>query len=223
MQTLVNLVLDPLVELTSDPNSYGFRTHRDCKLAIAAIRAQLKSSNLDTPRKALKTRYNNYNPGQFLKSNENKWILVADITGFFDNISHDWLIKNLFLHPTLKSFVNKWLKAKILDAGTYNQTRNKTNPINGTPQRFGGIISPTLANFTLNGLEGTILKSIYPITKSIEQRKPERLLDGRVVRLNVGVSMVRYGDDFVVIARSKHVLNHYVTPAITKFLLERGL
>lgn len=215
MQALVNLVLYPLVELTSDPNSYGFRTHRDCKLAIAALRARLRTTNIDIARKALKTRFNNNNPGLFLKSNENKWILDADIKGFFDNISHDWLIKNLFLHPTLKSIVNKWLKAKILDAGTY------TNPINGTPQ--GGIISPTLANFTLNGLEDTILKSIYPITKSIEQRKPVRLRDGRVVRLNVGVSMVRYADDFVVVARSKQILNHYVTPAITKFLLERGL
>jgi len=215
MQALLNLVLYPLVELTSDPNSYGFRTHRDCKLAIAALRAQLRSTNLDKARKALKTRFNNYNPGQFLKSNENKWILDADIKGFFDNISHDWLIKNLFLHPTLKSIVNKWLKAKILDAGTYN------NPSTGTPQ--GGIISPTLANFTLNGLEDTILKSIYPVTKSIEQRKPVRLRDGRVVRLNVGVSVVRYADDFIVVARSKHMLNHYVTPAITKFLLERGL
>lgn len=215
MQALVNLVLYPLVELTSDPNSYGFRTHRDCKLAIAALRARLRTTNLDIARKVLKTRFNNNNPGLFLKSNENKWILDADIKGFFDNISHDWLIKNLFLHPTLKSIVNKWLKAKILDAGTY------TNPINGTPQ--GGIISPTLANFTLNGLEDTILKSIYPITKSIEQRKPVQLRDGRVVRLNVGVSMVRYADDFVVVARSKQILNHYVTPAITKFLLERGL
>ena len=164
MQALLNLVLYPLVELTSDPNSYGFRTHRDCKLAIAGLRALLRYTNLDKARKALKTRFNNYNSGQFLKSNENKWILDAYIKGFFDNISHDWLIKNLFLHPTLKTIVNKWLKAKILDAGTY------TNPINGTPQ--GVIISPTLANFTLNGLEDTILKSIYPITKSIEQRKP---------------------------------------------------
>lgn len=218
MQSLVNLVLYPLVELTSDPNSYGFRTQRDCKLAIAALRTRLRTTNLDIARKALNARFNNYNPGQFLKSNENKWILDADIKGFFDNISHDWLIKNLFLHPTLKSIVNKWLKAKILDAGTY------TNPINGTPQ--GGIISPTLANFTLNGLEDTILKSIYPITKSIEQRKPVRLRDNcpnGIVRLKVGVSVVRYADDFVVVARSKQILNQYVTPAITKFLMERGL
>ena len=107
MQTLVNLVLYPLVELTSDPNSYGFRTQRDCKLAIAALRARLRSTNLDIARKALKARTTKSNPGLFLKTNENKWILDADIKGFFDNISHDWLIKHLFLHPTLKSIVNK--------------------------------------------------------------------------------------------------------------------
>jgi|ERR1700675_286476 len=215
MQTLINLVLYPLVELTSDPNSYGFRNHRDCKLAIAALRARLSSKNLDIARKALKDRFTSSNPGQYLNSNANNWILDADIECFFDNISHNWLIKNLFLHPTLKSIVNKWLKAKILNAGTY------FNPINGTPQ--GGFISFTLVNFTLNGLEAAILKSIYPITKSIEQRKPVRLRDGRVVKLNVAVSVVRYADDFVVISRSKHILNHYVTPAINNFLNDRGL
>jgi retron-type reverse transcriptase len=297
MQALINLVLYPLVELTSDPNNYGARNHRDCKLAIAALRARLSSSHLDIARKALKPRFNNYNPGQNLKPNENKWILAADIQGFFDNINQDWMIKNLFLHPTLKSIVNKWLKAKILEIGTALcrglHTNTETN--NGTAQ--GCLIAPTLVNFTLNGLEDTILKSIYPITKSIEQRKNIRLSEGRVVRLSrpplplgfslvapfirrgegvpyantspppgsplrtpfhkkvrclrsllrtvvvvfthvregggvarvpygrggVGVSMVRFVDDCVVVARSKHMLNHFVTPAITKFLLERGL
>jgi RNA-directed DNA polymerase len=35
--------------------------------------------------------------------------------------------------------------------------------------------------------------------------------------------MVRYIDDLVVVAQTKQMLNHFVTPAITKFLLERGL
>jgi RNA-directed DNA polymerase len=39
----------------------------------------------------------------------------------------------------------------------------------------------------------------------------------------MAVSLVRYADDFVVIARSKHILNKYVTPAISNFLKERGL
>jgi RNA-directed DNA polymerase len=94
--------------------------------------------------------------GAYSQLNENKWILDADIKGFFDNINHEWLINNLFLHPILKEFVRLWLKAKILDAGMY------TDPTTGTPQ--GGIISPTLANFTLNGLEKAVNDSIRPIT-----------------------------------------------------------
>lgn len=43
LQTLVYLVLLPLVELTSDKESYGFRPYRDCKMAISATRMQLKS------------------------------------------------------------------------------------------------------------------------------------------------------------------------------------
>lgn len=39
----------------------------------------------------------------------------------------------------------------------------------------------------------------------------------------MGVSLVRYADDFVVLARSKHLLNQYVTPAINNFLFDRGL
>ena len=42
-----------------------------------------------------------------------------------------------------------------------------TDPITGTPR--GGIISPTLANFTLNGLEKTVKESIHPLTRSKEQ------------------------------------------------------
>jgi RNA-directed DNA polymerase len=53
------------------------------------------------------------------------------------------------------------LKAKIIDK------KKILDPITGTPQ--GGIISPTLANMTLNGLEDTVLKSIWPITRSKDQ------------------------------------------------------
>lgn len=37
------------------------------------------------------------------------------------------------------------------------------------------------------------------------------------------VSVVRYADDFIVLARSKNVINKFVNPAITEFLRQRGL
>lgn len=93
--------------------------------------------------------------------------------------------------------------------------------MNGTPQ--GGIISPTLANFTLDGLEDTVLKSIYPVTRSAEQRKVVKLGDRTKTRISKSVQMVRYADDFVVLANSRNLVVKYVRPAIEKFLSERGL
>lgn len=107
------------------------------------------------------------------------------------------------------------MKAKVLDAGVY------TDPITGTPQ--GGIISPTLGNFTLNGLERVVKEAIHPLTKSKEQRMQIKLRDGTRRRINISVECIRYADDFIVIARSKNILDKYVMPAIKKFLDERGL
>lgn len=43
VQTLMILVLLPLVELTSEPNNYGFRPYIYCKMAIGAVKANLMS------------------------------------------------------------------------------------------------------------------------------------------------------------------------------------
>lgn len=216
LQTLVNLVLLPLVELTSDPNSYGFRPYRDTKMAVAAVRANLRTIDVDKSQAAISRRYNTKTRlGRHLKKDEERWILDADIKGFFDHINHKWLLDNLFLHPILKGFVEIWLKAKILDQNTY------TDPVSGTPQ--GGIIYPSLVNFTLNGLEKVINESIKPLTKSKEQRIQIKLGDGTKTRIAIGLSFIRFADDFVVIARSKHILKKYIVPAINKFLGERGL
>lgn len=107
LQTLINLVLMPLVEATSDIDSYGFRPYRDCKMAVSAVRMQLKSLDLVTQEKSMKKRFGKTGLAAYTQLNEDKWILDADIKGFFDNISHEWLLTNLFLHPKLKSFVEK--------------------------------------------------------------------------------------------------------------------
>jgi Reverse transcriptase (RNA-dependent DNA polymerase) len=107
LQTLINLVLMPLVEATSDIDSYGFRPYRDCKMAVSAVRMQLKSLDLVTQEKYMKKRFGKTGLAQDTQLNEDKWILDADIKCLFDNISHEWLLTNLFLHPKLKSFVEK--------------------------------------------------------------------------------------------------------------------
>lgn len=91
----------------------------------------------------------------------------------------------------------------------------------GTPQ--GGIISPLLANFTLNGLEKAVKDSIKPLTKSKSQRTSVKAKGGGYKSLNYLVDMVRYADDFVILARSQRVIEIYIKPTVEKFLETRGL
>lgn len=189
LQGLMNLVLEPLVECRSDHHSYGYRKHRSAKHALGYLR------NLF---------YSRFNL-------EDKYVLDADIKGFFDNISHEWLLNNLPLPNIHKKIIDKWLKAKMF-SGKVILDREM-----GTPQ--GGIISPTLANFTLNGLEKVIDNSTSSITKS--RLKTKALRSG--IKLNLAVATVRYADDFIVTARSKYLIETYIAPEIEKFLKERGL
>ncbi len=80
-----------------------------------------------------------------------QWVLEGDIRGCFDNISHAWMLDHI---PTDKEVLRKWLKAGFME----NRTLFPTEA--GTPQ--GGIISPTLANLTLDGLERLLKEpSVY--------------------------------------------------------------
>ena len=125
------------------------------------------------------------------KPNSGTWVFEADITGCYDNISMSWLMENI---PIEKRILFQWLKAGYVENGFTYPTRK------GVPQ--GGIISPTLANMTLDGMEKTIKESV-----------PYRSR----------VNFVRYADDFIVTAKSKTVLGKYVVPVVKKFLEERGL
>lgn len=125
MQALHLLALDPICETVSDPNSYGFRRER---------------GTADAVEQTFKT---------LCRGKSAHWILEADIRGCFDNINHNWLLKNV---PMEKDILRKWLKAGFIE-------RRKLFPTEaGTPQ--GGICSPTLMNLTLNGLE-QILKDRF--------------------------------------------------------------
>jgi RNA-directed DNA polymerase len=80
---------------------------------------------------------------QFGKYN---YLVEADISGYFDNIDHTWLLKMLAERVDDKSFlwlIEKWLKAGVLE--TDGKVRH---PVTGTPQ--GGIVSPILANLYLH-------------------------------------------------------------------------
>jgi group II intron reverse transcriptase/maturase len=81
-----------------------------------------------------------------LQFNKYSYIVEADIKGFFDNISHEWLIRMIqerIDDGALVGLIRKWLKAGILDV-----SHLVIHPATGTPQ--GGIISPILANIYLH-------------------------------------------------------------------------
>ena len=125
------------------------------------------------------------------QSSSATWILEADIQACFDEISHEWLLDNVLMD---KNILRLWLKAGFIDGKDRFPTEL------GTPQ--GGIISPILANLTLDGLE-----------KVIKDAVPNRSK----------VNFVRYADDFIVTCKSKELLRDKVIPAIESFLAERGL
>lgn len=103
----------------------------------------------------------------------------------------------------------------MLDKNIFHETEKEM------PQ--GGVISSSLTNFALNGLEKTIIDSIKLLTKSKEKKIVVHLKDGFKTRVASSLAYVRYADDFVVLVRSKYIMNNYVLPAINNFLKLRGL
>ena len=132
------------------------------------------------------------------KEKSPQWVLEGDIKGCFDHISHQWLIQNI---PMDKRMLGKWLKCGFV----FKQQLFPTNE--GTPQ--GGIISPVLANMTLDGMQ-TLLSCFRPTTKDNRRYSPK-------------VNLVRYADDFIITGRSRELLEIEVLPRLKKFLEERGL
>jgi len=120
-----------------------------------------------------------------------EWVLEADIKSCFDNISHHWLLTHV---PMDRVILKQWLKAGFIDSQTLWPTEA------GTPQ--GGIISPTLANLALDGLEPELRRRFRPPDK---------------------VHLARYCDDFIISGRSKELLENEVMPLVVKFLKARGL
>jgi RNA-directed DNA polymerase len=125
------------------------------------------------------------------KPNSATWAFEADITGCYDNISKEWMLDNI---PMDKVVLRKWLEAGYVENGIMYPTRK------GVPQ--GGIISPTLANMALDGLEEAVRRAV-----------PRRSR----------VNFIRYADDFIITGKSKRLLEEKVNPAVVAFLAERGL
>jgi len=113
-------ILAAIYEQDFIDDSYGFRSGRSCHNALRILSHEVEKSSVNH-------------------------IVEADIKGFFDNVSHEWMMRFL-AHRIADNRVLRYIK-RFLKAGVMENEIVKRSD-EGTPQ--GGIISPILANVYLH-------------------------------------------------------------------------
>ncbi|WP_460266240.1 group II intron reverse transcriptase/maturase [Bacillus luti] len=178
-QQCILQVLQPICEAKFYKHSYGFRPNRSTKHAIARMMYLVNIGN-------------NYH------------CVDIDIKGFFDNVDHGKLLKQMWTlgirDKKLLSIISAMLKAEIKGEGI---------PTKGTPQ--GGILSPLLSNIVLNELDWWIAsqwdnfpaKSLMGKTKGMPYSSPEnRYRSLRKSSKLKEIYIVRYADDFKILCKT---------------------
>jgi group II intron reverse transcriptase/maturase len=120
VQRAVATILNQIYEEDFRGFSYGFRPGRSQHQALDALYVGITRKKVN-------------------------WVLDCDIRGFFDNLSHDWLLKfvqHRVADRRVLRLIQKWLKAGVMEEGEWKSTEM------GTPQ--GSVISPLLANIYLH-------------------------------------------------------------------------
>lgn len=183
VQQSIKQVLEPICEAKFSNNSYGFRPNRCVEHAIAETHRLLQRSKLG-------------------------YVIEFDIKGFFDNVNHSKLIKQMWtlgIRDKKLIFIIK----RILKAPIRMPNGDIYYPQKGTPQ--GGIISPLLANIVLNELDhwidsqwlqNPIINNFkLPYNKSGKLIKSNAYLKMRQTKLKE-MYIIRYADDFRIFCRT---------------------
>ncbi len=119
-QQVLKNYLEQRFEAKFSPQSYGYRPLKSAHQAVEQVRRNV-------------WHY--------------PWVIDMDISGFFDNMSHELLQKAIERHVQkkwAKMYITRWLQAPIED----RKGNKRTREWKGTPQ--GGVISPLLANLFLH-------------------------------------------------------------------------
>lgn len=123
---IVQLAVKKILEAIYEPRflncMYGFRPNRGCHDAIKEIHRQISNEHINH-------------------------VVDADIKGFFDHLSHEWMMEFLKLYikdPNLLWLINKYLKAGVMTDGVFEGSEE------GSAQ--GNIISPILANIYMHNV-----------------------------------------------------------------------
>lgn len=177
---IVQLAIKKIIEAIYEPkflgSMHGFRPQRGCHSATRELTHILY-------------------PGTY------RYIVEADIKGFFDNINHKWLMTCLEQHikdTNMLRLIKRYLKAGIIEKGKYIKNEK------GTPQ--GGILSPVLANIYMH----------YVLALWFKVRVQERFLgESRIII---------YADDFVCCFQRKgnaeQFMKELLPERLKKFNLE---
>ena len=180
IQQCVLQILEPICEAKFHEHSYGFRPNRCQEHAIDLVYKNIQVSHC-------------------------YFVVDIDIKGFFDNVSHGKLLKQMWTlgirDKKLLSIVSAMLKAEVAEIGF---------PEKGTPQ--GGIISPLLSNIVLNELDWWVASQWeeFPTRKKYatgtnyngsenKGNKYKMLRDYTALK---EVTCVRYADDFKLFTKN---------------------
>ena len=204
IQQCIRQIMEPICEAKFSEYSYGFRPNRSAEHAIAAMEKHMQLSKLH-------------------------YVIEFDIKGFFDNVNHSKLIRQIWalgIHDKQLLFVLR----RILSAPIRLENGQMAWPTKGTPQ--GGIISPLLANIVLNELDHWI-ESQWVDNPAVNHYRPYVCKSGSVNRGN-GIRMVRettrlkemyivrYADDFIIMFQYENEAQK-VYNALIKKLAKYGL
>ena len=201
IQQCIKQVMEPICEAKFSENSFGFRPNRSVENAIARTYNLMQLSHLH-------------------------FIIEFDVKGFFDNVNHPKLIRQIWAMGIRDKALLHVLR-QILLAPIRMPDGKMIHPTKGTPQ--GGIISPLLANIVLNELDHWIESQwqANPVTRNyaigLAKNGSENLGHGYRAMRNTRLKemfIVRYADDFRIFCRTKADAQK-TKIAVTQWLAER--
>ena len=201
IQQCIKQVMEPICEAKFSDNSYGFRPMRSVEHAIQATYRRLQNSNLH-------------------------YVIEFDIKGFFDEVNHSKLMKQIWAMGIQDKHLLYVLK-QILKAPIRMPDGSIIHPEKGTPQ--GGIISPLLANTALNELDHWVESQwennpvVYKYATGVNKAGAPIKSSGYTAMRNTGLKemyIVRYADDFRIFCRTKTDADKTLI-AVTQWLQKR--
>ena len=185
IQQCILQVLEPICEAKFSENSYGFRPNRSCEHAIAHAYRLMQQSKL-------------------------RYVVEVDIEGFFDNVSHSKLLKQIWAMG-IRDKKLLYVIRRILTAQILMPDGTSITPDKGTPQ--GGILSPLLANIVLNEFDHWIDSQWQENPLAVERGRNRQINGQNVFDKSGGYKLmkttclkemyiVRYADDFRIFCRN---------------------